>query len=374
MIFRSFLFLFFIISFNAFSSDYKVTAEGTSVIDKNVTTAKEKAIFDAKKEGLKKALYNNYNTKSVNENSWKIKKYIYKNPDKYITSINTTKEYVSEKIGIANVELETTIDLDLLRNDLIEKGIILKTSNNKTILSLIYDEDFNYENNSFLDTEKEMIKIFNEKNYIFIDKYKSKMSYNLPSKETCMGLTKEKLKELSNLFNVDIVLIGFLKTNCKENEFTNKNVCESSMAVKAFSGVDTRLVAFENSNKKISSDTLLKAKTEVKNLVIKDVSEDILNQIEKNFINKASNKLTLVLKGVNSYKEYIKIRNDLLNGKIKGLTNVAEKGLSKGSFSFSGETKKDIDFIKNQLIEKYFNDRKFEVSQSLNNYLEIKVI
>jgi hypothetical protein len=371
---KKFLFLFLLLSLNVFSNDYEVISEGTSVIDESKSKAKDKASFDAKKTGLKKALYSLYDSSSINKNSSKINEFIYKNPDKYITSVNTTKEYLSEKIGIANVELELTIDLVLLKNDLIENGIILKTSGNKTILSLIYDKDIIYENNAFIDTEKEMIKIFNEKNYLFINKYENEMSYNLPSQRTYMGLTKEKIKQLSKLFNVDIVLVGFIKTNCKENEINNESICESNMTVKAFSNNETRLIAFKNNYKKISSKTFLDSKVKAKNLLIKDVSEDILNQIEKNFTKETFNKFTLVFKGIKNYKKYRKIKNDLLNGKIKGLINVSEKTLSKNYISFKGEIKEDIDFIKNQVIEKYFEDSKIEVSQSLNKSLEFKII
>lgn len=359
--------LLIIINLISFSNTYanEYNSVGTAAIEKkNVNLAKENAKNDALRLGLEKAISSVYESESVKSNEWVLRKKVYSVPSSFVNGYKDLEYNIYEKASVVEAKLTVIIDLDMLREKLIEQGIFLSYVGTNTILTLIYD------NSGFSESVISSLAIdFSKKGFSFLDTANHHLKDELPNAVEFSNLSLEKILEIGNLFNVNLVANGYINTECKKiiNEFS----CTTNFYLKIVSVSSGKVLAFKNisktENAKIESEA---RKISVENAV-RPISESITSQLDESYQN-IYIKFKVSIKGVNRYEEYKAIK-DFLSKKLDGYESVVERYQASGLIVFEGRRKKDIESLKRDIISNLFKDLEFTVSESSNS-LEIQIL
>ncbi|MDY6855384.1 MAG: hypothetical protein SWO11_11870 [Thermodesulfobacteriota bacterium] len=386
LIFICFLVIFSTISYSLAMKPvqlYPVNVVGIgAVVDDNKTIARGKALDDALRKAVVQAVGTFVSSETIVESHTLLSERIYAKSEGYIQNYKIISESLIE--DIYKVNIEATVVLGSLKDDLSTIGLLMARKYKPRVIVMIAEQNIGQEHFSFWwdyhtspanlsITETTLIEIFKERGFKIVDHGAKAKDIKIDKSYQVANLDDSMAIYIGEQYDAEVVIIG--KAMAKRTEKTldtSMKSCEANISARAIRTDNGAIIASENTkgiaahiNEFIAGSNALKKGAS-------DLATKLMDQIigtwEKELT--GTTLVQMTISGISSYHDFIALKNTIKE-EIRGIKGVYQRSIMAGIAKIDIDIKGDAQSLAQELTKKDFQSFSIDVDALTQNSIDI---
>ena len=317
-----------------------VTSDGISkIVKSNTAKARGNTIDDALKKAVEQVIGTMLSSETIQQHSDTLNDRIYSHAKGYVQNFKVLSEKVTG--NLYQMTVQATIAPEILKNELKRLGLIISAKNLPKVIIMVSESnsktgDSRYwwgkEDDNLTVTEQTLIAKLLEKGFTVINHLSGREENDIPEEYRNDSLSDEVIREIGSIFGADLVIYG--KALASFMDFTtNKDIvtAQADISLKAVNTSERKLIATAINHESAAHINEYYAGVEALKKATEEMSERFLTKIIKTWSKTEikGNAIKMVISGIKSYADFMTFK-DILQNKVRGVTNVSQRGFSSG--------------------------------------------
>ena len=364
---------------------YPVNVVGIgTVVNDNKTIARDKALEDALKKAVEQAVGIFVSSEMIVENYSLLSDRIYTKSQGYIQNYKIISESIIE--DTYKVNIEATVVLGNLKNDLTAIGLLMARKHKPRVMIMIAEQNIGQEYLSFWwgyhalaanlsITETAIIEKFKERGFNIVDHEARAKNIKIDRAYLVANLDNSTATYLGNQHDAEIVIVGKAIAKRMENKIdTSMKSCQADISARAIrtdngtiiASANTQGVAGHISEITGGSDALKKGASELASELIDQIIESWEKELTGNTL------VQMTISGIPSYFDFIAIKNTIKE-EIRGVKGVYQRSIMAGTAKIDIDIKGNAQSLAQELTTKDFQNFSIDVDTLTQNSIEITI-
>ncbi len=364
---------------------YPVNVVGIrAVVNDNKTIARDNALEDALRKAVEQAVGTFVSSETIVENYSLLSDRIYTKSEGYIQNYKIISESLID--NIYKINIEATVVLGNLKNDLTAIGLLMARKHKPRVMIMIAEQNIGQEYFSFWwgyhasaanlsITETTIIEKFKERGFNIVDHGAKVKKIKIDRAYQVANLDNATAIYLGNQYDAEVVIVGKAMAKRMENTIdTSMKSCQANMSAKAIRTDNGAIIASANTqgvSVHISeiiggSDALKKGASDLASKLM----DQIIDTWEKELT--GTTLVQMTISGISSYSDFIALKNTIKE-QIRGVKGIYQRSIMAGTAKIDIDIKGDAQSLAEELTTKDFQDFSIDVDTLTQSSIEITI-
>jgi hypothetical protein len=355
-----------------------------AVVNDNKTIARDNALEDALRKAVEQAVGTFVSSETIVENYNLLSDRIYTKSEGYIQNYKIISESLID--NIYKINIEATVVLGNLKNDLTAIGLLMARKHKPRVMIMIAEQNIGQEYFSFWwgyhasaanlsITETTIIEKFKERGFNIVDHGAKVKKIKIDRAYQVANLDNATAIYLGNQYDAEVVIVGKAMAKRMENTIdTSMKSCQANMSAKAIRTDNGAIIASANTqgvSVHISeiiggSDALKKGASDLASKLM----DQIIDTWEKELT--GTTLVQMTISGISSYSDFIALKNTIKE-QIRGVKGIYQRSIMAGTAKIDIDIKGDAQSLAEELTTKDFQDFSIDVDTLTQSSIEITI-
>jgi hypothetical protein len=363
-----------------------VKAEGMgAIVNNDKAIARDNAIEDALRKAVEQAVGTLVSSETMVENFQLLNDSIYTKTEGYIQKYKVISESPAE--NIYKVNIEATVALGNLKNDLAAVGLLMARKHKPRIMIMIAEQNIGQQYLSFWwghqasetnlsITESVLIEKLREKDFNVVDHEAKARNIKIGKPYQVANLDDNTAVSLGNQYDAEVVIVGkALAKYIGSVMGTSMKSVQANMSARAIRTDNGAIIASANTHGAAvhidevtgGSDALKKAAS--------DLASKLMDQIINTWGKEVggTTMVQMTINGISSYQDFVKFKN-VLQEQVRGVKGVYQRSINAGVAKIDIDIKGDAQSLSDELTTKNFQGFSININSFTQNSIELTIL
>lgn len=363
-----------------------VKAEGMgAIVNNDKAIARDNAIEDALRKAVEQAVGTLVSSETMVENFQLLSDSIYTKTEGYIQKYKIISEALAE--NIYKVNIEATVALGNLKNDLAAVGLLMARKHKPRIMIMIAEQNIGQQYLSFWwghqasetnlsITESVLIEKLREKDFNVVDHEAKARNIKIGKPYQAANLDDNTAVSLGNQYDAEVVIVGKALAKLVGSVMgTSMKSVQANMSARAIRTDNGAIIASANTHGAAVHIDEVTGGSEALKKASSDLASKLMDQIINTWGKEVSGTtmVQLTINGISSYQDFLKFKN-VLQEQVRGVKGVYQRSISAGVAKIDLDIKGDSQSLADELTTKNSPDFSININSMSQNSLELTIL
>ncbi|MFA4910416.1 MAG: flagellar assembly protein T N-terminal domain-containing protein, partial [Desulfobacteria bacterium] len=363
-----------------------VKAEGMgAIVNNDKAIARDNAIEDALRKAVEQAVGTLVSSETMVENFQLLSDSIYTKTEGYIQKYKIISEAPAE--NIYKVNIEATVALGNLKNDLAAVGLLMARKHKPRIMIMIAEQNIGQQYLSFWwghqasetnlsITESVLIEKLREKDFNVVDHEAKAGNIKIGKPYQAANLDDNTAVSLGNQYDAEVVIVGKALAKLVGSVMgTSMKSVQANMSARAIRTDNGAIIASVNTHGAAVHIDEVTGGSEALKKASSDLASKLMDQIINTWGKEVSGTtmVQMIINGISSYQDFVKFKN-VLQEQVRGVKGVYQRSISAGVAKIDLDIKGDSQSLADELTTKNFPDFSININSMSQNSLELTIL
>jgi len=363
-----------------------IKVEGVgAIVNNDKAIARDNAIEDALRKAVEQAVGTLVSSETMVENFQLLSDSIYTKTEGYIQKYKIMSEAPAE--NIYKVNIEATVALGNLKNDLAAVGLLMARKHKPRIMIMIAEQNIGQQYLSFWwghqasetnlsITESVLIEKLREKDFNVVDHEAKARNIKIGKPYQVANLDDNTAVSLGNQYDAEVVIVGKALAKYIGNVMgTSMKSVQANMSARAIRTDNGAIIASANTHGAAVHIDEVTGGSEALKKASSDLASKLMDQIINTWGKEVggTTMVQMTINGISSYQDFVKFKN-VLQEQVRGVKGVYQRSINAGVAKIDIDIKGNAQSLSDELTTKNFQGFSINISSLSQNSLEVTII
>lgn len=356
-----------------------------AIVNNDKAIARDNAIEDALRKAVEQAVGTLVSSETMVENFQLLSDSIYTKTEGYIQKYKIMSEAPAE--NIYKVNIEATVALGNLKNDLAAVGLLMARKHKPRIMIMIAEQNIGQQYLSFWwghqasetnlsITESVLIEKLREKDFNVVDHEAKARNIKIGKPYQVANLDDNTAVSLGNQYDAEVVIVGKALAKYIGNVMgTSMKSVQANMSARAIRTDNGAIIASANTHGAAVHIDEVTGGSEALKKASSDLASKLMDQIINTWGKEVggTTMVQMTINGISSYQDFVKFKN-VLQEQVRGVKGVYQRSINAGVAKIDIDIKGNAQSLSDELTTKNFQGFSINISSLSQNSLEVTII
>jgi len=356
-----------------------------AIVNNDKAIARDNAIEDALRKAVEQAVGTLVSSETMVENFQLLSDSIYTKTEGYIQKYKIMSEAPAE--NIYKVNIEATVALGNLKNDLAAVGLLMARKHKPRIMIMIAEQNIGQQYLSFWwghqasetnlsITESVLIEKLREKDFNVVDHEAKARNIKIGKPYQVANLDDNTAVSLGNQYDAEVVIVGKALAKYIGNVMgTSMKSVQANMSARAIRTDNGAIIASANTHGAAVHIDEVTGGSEALKKASSDLASKLMDQIINTWGKEVggTTMVQMTINGISSYQDFVKFKN-VLQEQVRGIKGVYQRSINAGVAKIDIDIKGNAQSLSDELTTKNFQGFSINISSLSQNSLEVTII